>query len=126
MPFRVSAAALFAVGLFAALPANAAGTLNEGIVKTVIQKITPTDSFVWRSVKIAPPRKASIGEISAAGLPPNATVWPVRVDYTEVGAGGWGRDYQWNYYFYQDDFGDWARQSNAMPGNVESDPHKVK
>jgi hypothetical protein len=125
MKFHITAAAL-AGTLLAAAPAQAAGTLDEATVKSVIQKIVPGDKFIWRSVQIAAPRKASLGEIAAAGLPPNATIWPVRVDYTDIGAGGWGRDYTWNYYFYQDDFGGWTRQSNATPGNHETDPYKVK
>jgi hypothetical protein len=127
MSFRVSAAALTAVFLcLAAAPAGAAGPLTEAIVKAVLAKPVPGDTYVWRKVQIAAPRKASAGEIAAAGLPANATIWPVKADYTEIGTGNWGRDYTWNYYFYQDDFGDWARQSNATPGNSESEPYMVK
>ena len=102
--------------------AYAAGAaLTQDAVKGEFAKAEPTCKFDWKSIQIAPPRRASIGEIKAAGLPPKVIVTPVRVAYTKSGC-GFTRDYTWNYHFYKDDFGGWTKQSNAMPGNAESEP----
>lgn len=107
---------------------GAAPKLDEATVKATIEKNAGSSvhpRFFWRSVEIASPRKASGGEIRAAGLPPDATIWPVRVDFTkQIGDGA--RDTKWNYYFFQDDFGGWAYQSNATTGNLESDLYYKK
>ena len=110
------------LALGASAPAYAAtAALTQDVVKQVFAKAEPTCKFEWKSVQIAPARRASNGEIAAAGLPPKVIVTPVRVAYTKSGC-GFTRDYTWNYHFYKDDFGGWTKQSNAMPGNVESEP----
>lgn len=111
-----------------AVPAQAAAPLSEAQVKAVIAKrsVAPLANFTFRRVQIAAPRAPSPGEIAAAGLPPGKPIVPVRVDYTEVTGGDLGRDHVQNYYFFQDDFGDWTAQPHSMPGNVTSDLHKVR
>ena len=122
---RLQALALALISLLAVSCAKGAGELTEQDVKTLIQKPWPTARFTWRSIQIAAPRKASSGETAASGLPPSVTVFPVRADYTRV-VGDGGRDFTWNYLAYKDDFGTWQMQSNAVPGNHESDLYYVK
>ncbi len=105
--------------------AFAAGALTEQNVKDTIQKITPGDKFEWKSIQIAPPRRASNGEIGAAGLPPNATVNVVKAEFVQyTGQGPWKRDHVQHYYFFKDDFGNWSEQADATPGNATSEPHQ--
>ena len=117
---KIALAAALALGAQAERAFAASGALTEAEVKAVFAKAQPTCAFTWKSIQIAPARKASIGEIRAVGMPPNAVVTPVRVEYSSKC--GFTRDYRWNYYFFKDDFGGWTKQSNAMPGNYESEP----
>ncbi len=98
----------------------ASGPLTATDVQSVFAKAQPTCTFTWKNIQIAAPRRASNGEIAAAGMPPNAVVTPVRVEYSAKC--GFTRDYRWNYFFFKDDFGGWTKQSNAIPGNYESEP----
>ena len=102
-------------------PALAAEALTPAAAEAAIAATCARCTYVWKGVQIAPPRPASIGEIAAAGLPPHVVVYPVRATYTQNS--GFKRDFTWNYYVYKDDFGGWAAQSNATPGNTESDPY---
>lgn len=98
----------------------AGGALTPADVKDVLAKKQPSCQFTFGNIQIAGARRGSVGEISRLGMPPNSMVTPVRVEYSAKC--GFTRDYRWNYYFFRDDFGTWSAQSNAMPGNYESDP----
>jgi hypothetical protein len=117
-----------ALALMVSMPAMAADKPTDAEIKAVVEKsdLGKDKDFTWHSVLSAAPRKASIGEISSAGLPPSAVIVPVKVDYTEDTGGGWVRDHVQNYYFFKDDFGAWSAQATSMPGNSTSEPHRKK
>lgn len=95
--------------------------LSQDDAKAAILATCGGCTITWKSVQIAPARPASIGEISAAGLPPHALVYPVLASFTRKA--GFKRDVTWNYYVFKNDFGKWTAQSNATPGNTESEPY---
>jgi hypothetical protein len=113
--------AMTAVGLAGCGSAVSAPKLSQDEAKAAIAATCATCTFTWKDVQIAAPRAASAGEISAAGLPPHAVVYPVHASFTRKM--GFTRDVTWNYFVFKDDFGKWSVQSNAMPGNVESEPY---
>lgn len=110
-----------------ALPALAAG-LSQADVQALIARRSgaPASNFTFKAVQIAGARAASPGEIGHLGLPPGATVTPVRASYTEVTGDNLGRDHVQNFLFYKDDFGGWSAQPLAAPGNYTSDLKPVR
>src|SRR5471032_585733 len=86
----------------------AAIALTPAIAESVIAKRCTTCTFVWKSIQIAAPRRASNGEIGAAGLPPNAIVTVVKATFTQKSAPGYARDHVQYYYFFKGDFGGWS------------------
>lgn len=125
MPYRHIALAS-ALACFIAVPAMAADKPSEAEVKALIEKIDlgKDKDFVFHGIQMAPPRKASNGEIGLGGLPPNATIIMTKASYTEDTGGGWVRDHVQAYYVYKDDFGAWTIQMTSMPGNSTSEPHR--
>jgi hypothetical protein len=107
-------------------PSVAADKPSEAEVKQLIMKIdhNKPEYFVFHAIQMAALRKASNGEASLGGLPPNATVIVTKAEYTEDEGDGWVRDHTQFYYVFKDDFGAWSIQMTSMSGNYTSQLHK--
>jgi hypothetical protein len=109
----------------AAANSESSDALSEDIVKQVFAKQANSSanqsgsteakpaSVTFQSIQFGITRKANIKDESE-GVPPGATMHPVRVKYTVVtNFAGKEREnkYDEDYYLYKDKFGAWARLS---------------
>lgn len=103
----------------ASLSTNLAA-LTEDIIKQIITKqennLTKYSTgpksvtVTFESIKIGKARKANKAD-EYEGIPPGATIYPVRAKYTAVhhyNDGDQEKKYHYDYYFYQDSFDEWA------------------
>ena len=115
--FLIALGIAFKGGSVAAAPPD---VLTETIVKEVVTRqanhvvdgtISAPKSITvtFESVKIGTPRKASKAD-EFNGIPPKATIYPVRVKYTVVyhySRSDETNSYYYDYVFFKDSFNEW-------------------
>jgi hypothetical protein len=83
-------AAAAAAALAACRPAAPPRPPTDAEVRTyIVQSFEPPPageraSIAWRSLRIEPARPATRSEMISANIPPNATVYPVRAEFTRT------------------------------------------